>query len=110
MVLPRSKRQRVNLTIQRIAALTCVPGKGEAILWDAMVSGLGVRAYPSGRKTYFVQYRIDGGGRKAQQRRLALVSVRTVVAVAVVVDGVRARERRPVIQVVLVPEMLRAPS
>ena len=78
MVLPRPKRQRVNLTIQRIAAVTCVPGKGEAILWDAMVSGLGVRAYPSGRKTYFVQYRIDGGGRRAQQRRLALDDVDSI--------------------------------
>jgi integrase len=53
-------------------------GKGELILLDAVVSGLAVRVYPSGRKSFFVQYRVDGGGRGAPQRRLALGDVSAI--------------------------------
>jgi hypothetical protein len=44
------KSARVNLTVQRIVEATCPPGKSEAILQDAVVPGLGVRVYPTGRK------------------------------------------------------------
>jgi integrase len=77
-VFPKLKRQRVNLTVQRIASLSCAPGAREAYLWDAAVAGFGVRAYPNGRKTYFVTYRSDGGGRKAPQRKLALGDVDSI--------------------------------
>jgi hypothetical protein len=45
------KSARVNLTVQRIVEATCPPGKSEAILQDAVVPGLGVRVYPTGRKS-----------------------------------------------------------
>ena len=78
-VFPKPNRQRVNLTIQRIASLRCAPGEREAYLWDAAVSGVErMRAYPSGRKTYLVTYRSGGGGRKAPQRRLALGDVNSI--------------------------------
>lgn len=36
-------------------------------LWDS-VAGFGVKALPTGKKVFVVKYRINGGGRKAQQR------------------------------------------
>ena len=77
-MFPKPNRQRVNLTVQRIASLRCAPGEREAYLWDAAVSRFGVRAYPSGRKTYLVTYRSGGGGRKAPQRKLALGDVDSI--------------------------------
>lgn len=40
-------------------------------LWDT-VAGFGVKALPSGKKTFVVKYRANGGGRGAQQRWLTL--------------------------------------
>ncbi len=37
------------------------PSRREAVLWDGVVSGLGVRALPSGRKTWFVHRRVGNG-------------------------------------------------
>lgn len=72
------KSARVNLTVQRIVEATCPPGKSEAILQDAVVPGIGVRVYPTGRKAYFIQYRADGGGRSAPQRRFSLGEVNAI--------------------------------
>lgn len=48
------------------------PGKGDPkngeFLWDSELRGFGCRVYPSGRKVYFVQYRLPNG----RQRRLRL--------------------------------------
>jgi hypothetical protein len=73
-----AKSARVNLTVQRIVDATCPPGKSEAILQDAVVPGLAVRVYRTGRKVFIIQYRTDGGGRSAPQRRLALGEVASI--------------------------------
>jgi len=36
----------------------------EYLIWDREISGFGVRVYPSGRKTYLVQYRSSGRTRR----------------------------------------------
>ncbi len=36
-------------------------GKEEVLLWDTELKGFGVRVFATGRKTYFVQYRNEGG-------------------------------------------------
>ena len=36
----------------------------EYFVWDREISGFGVRVYPSGRKTYLVQYRSSGRTRR----------------------------------------------
>jgi integrase len=49
-----------------VDALVCVDGKDREILWDSDLAGFGVAAFPSGTKTYLVQYRQDGRSRRAQ--------------------------------------------
>lgn len=36
----------------------------EYLVWDPEISGFGVRVYPSGRKTYLVQYHSSGRTRR----------------------------------------------
>ena len=48
------------ITDARARAFKAPPGR-EAVLWDGVVSGLGVRALPSGHKTWFVHRRVGNG-------------------------------------------------
>jgi integrase len=41
-------------------------------LWDSEIKGFGVRLRPNGRKTYIVEYRPGGGGRRAPKRRYTI--------------------------------------
>ena len=52
--------KRKAITDARARVFKAPPGR-EAVLWDGVVSGLGVRALPSGRKTWFVHRRVDDG-------------------------------------------------
>ncbi len=52
----------MRLTKTIVGKLVCPAGQTEAFYWDADVKGLGLRVYPSGRKTWILQYR-DAGGR-----------------------------------------------
>jgi len=51
---------RVKLTAGRIRDLSCPTEESQIFLWDSDVSGLAVRATPSGKKTFFFQGRIAG--------------------------------------------------
>ena len=51
---------RKAITDARARAFKAPPGR-EAVLWDGVVSGLGLRALPSGRKTWFVHRRVGNG-------------------------------------------------
>ena len=42
------------------------------IAWNDKLTGFGVRVYPSGRKSYIVNYRDGDGGRKAPNKRVML--------------------------------------
>ena len=59
--------KRTAITDARARAFTARPGR-EAVLWDGVVSGLGLRARASGRKTWIVHRRI---GNAVVKRTLA---------------------------------------
>jgi len=40
------------------------PGQGRKISWDDSIKGFGVRALPSGQKTYVLDYRLRGRRRR----------------------------------------------
>ena len=49
-----------------VDALSCPDGKDRGILWDDDLAGFGVIAFPSGAKTYIVQYRQNGQSHRCQ--------------------------------------------
>src|SRR6516225_8271655 len=48
-----------------------VPASVETFLWDDHLRGFGLRIYPSGRRSFVVQYRLRGG-RGGRTRRIVL--------------------------------------
>lgn len=67
---------KVKITNVSAEKLRGVPGVPATIYWDADLSGFGVRAYPSGKAVYFVQYRDKLG----KQAKLTLGDVSVVKA------------------------------
>jgi len=61
----------MNLTNRQIDNLKCQSSK-PVYLWDNKISGFGVKALPSGRKTFVLKYRAHFGGVGARQRWLKL--------------------------------------
>lgn len=72
---------KMRITKATVGKMVCPPGKTEVFFWDQEVSGLGLRIYPSGRKTWVLQYR-DKSGRT---RRIP-------IGLASAVDPVLARK------------------
>ncbi|WP_460018634.1 tyrosine-type recombinase/integrase [Magnetospira thiophila] len=48
------------------------PSEKPRIIWDSKLTGFGVKVMPSGSMSYLVNYRADGGGRKAPNRRMVI--------------------------------------
>ncbi len=46
------------------------PGERDTYLWDADLSGFGLKVTPTGGKVYLVQFRL--GGRKGRTRRVTI--------------------------------------
>lgn len=59
----------MEITARTVAAAE--PRDREYILWDDKLAGFGLRVFPTGRKTFIVQYRV-GGYRGAPQRRYTI--------------------------------------
>ena len=53
-------KDKENFTAGRVAAFKCELGKSQSILWDGKVAGLGLRATPSGAKSYIFQTKLHG--------------------------------------------------
>jgi len=54
------------ITKRFVESITPVDGK-ELLLWDSEVKGFGVRVFPTGRRTYFVQYRNQAARTRRQK-------------------------------------------
>ena len=52
------------ITKRAVDALKCPEDRDRIFLWDKDLSGFGVAAFPSGKKTYFIQYRQHGRTRR----------------------------------------------
>lgn len=55
---------RKRITKRAVDALRCPSGSDRIFLWDEDLSGFGVAAMPSGRKTYVAQFRHKGRSRR----------------------------------------------
>ena len=66
----RVARTRLTLTEPAVEALA--PGDRPWTAWDDRLTGFGVRVEPSGTKSFLVNYRTGGGGRKAPNKRVVL--------------------------------------
>ena len=66
----RVARTRLTLTEPAVEALE--PGDRPWTAWDDRLTGFGVRIEPSGTKSFLVNYRTGGGGRKAPNKRVVL--------------------------------------
>ena len=66
----RVARTRLTLTEPAVEALK--PGDRPWTAWDDRLTGFGVRVEPSGTKSFLVNYRTGGGGRKAPNKRVVL--------------------------------------
>ena len=53
------------ITKRSVDTLLCPPGRDREVLWDDDLAGFGVVAFPSGAKSYVVQYRRNGNSRRA---------------------------------------------
>ena len=60
------KASTVSLTKTLIDA--AVPGPARYIAWDSRLAGFGLRVETTGRKTFIIRYRAQGGGRTAPRR------------------------------------------
>ncbi|MXY33303.1 MAG: DUF4102 domain-containing protein [Boseongicola sp. SB0664_bin_43] len=66
----RVARVKVTLTKRSVDALE--PEDKSWIAWDDRLTGFGCRVQPSGTKSFIVNYRSGGGGRKAPNRRVVI--------------------------------------
>ena len=63
---------RLKLTLNKRSVEALRPGDKPFIAWDDRLTGFGVRVQPSGVRSYLVNYRAEGGGRRAANRRLVI--------------------------------------
>jgi integrase len=56
--------RHVRIAKKSVDALKCPLGKDRVFLWDKDLAGFGMAAFPSGKKTYVVQYRQHGRSRR----------------------------------------------
>jgi integrase len=66
------------LTDRTVTRLACPPDQQDVIFWDDELPNFGLRCYRSGNRVYLIQYRANGGGRRAPTRRFKLGDATTL--------------------------------
>jgi hypothetical protein len=67
-----------SLHITKSAVDAIAPERRTVIYYDRDLAGFGVRVAHSGRKSWIVEYRPDGGGRGVSSRRMTLGTTRAL--------------------------------
>ncbi len=78
---------RLKLTKRTVDAAGPRPDRYE--IWDSELPGFGLRIEASGKKTFIIRYRADGGGRKATRRKLTIGRYGVITP-----EGARAEARK----------------
>ena len=60
------------LTLTKRAVQVMMPRDKPWTAWDDKLTGFGVQVHPTGAKSFLVNYRTEGGGRKAPNKRIVL--------------------------------------
>ena len=69
---PGKRTAQIKLTLNKRSVEALRPAEKPFIAWDDRLTGFGVRVQPSGVRSYLVNYRAEGGGRRAANRRLVI--------------------------------------
>ena len=72
MAAPGKRVALVKLSLSKRSVDALAPKDQAWIAWDDRLTGFGVRVYPSGRKSWIVNYRAGDGGRKAPNKRIVI--------------------------------------
>ncbi|MAB61779.1 MAG: preprotein translocase [Pseudoalteromonas sp.] len=65
MAKSNNSTNRVNFTAERVRVFKCADNKKESFLWDSGCTGLGIRAYSSGKRSFIFQTSINGKTKRA---------------------------------------------
>jgi len=57
-----------------------VPRENRYVIWDSEIGGFGIRIFPTGTKTWILEYRPNGGGRDVDKSRIKIGSVTDITA------------------------------
>lgn len=56
------------------------PRASSYVLYDSVITGFGLRVFPSGTKTWILEYRSNGGGRKEHKKRFKIGNINDLTA------------------------------
>ncbi|MBB3965728.1 site-specific integrase [Rhizobium metallidurans] len=69
-----------NQKLTKTVADDALPKDKRYVIWDTEIAGFGLRVYPTGSKSWILEYRPDGGGRDVDKRRLKLGTSKEITA------------------------------
>jgi integrase len=79
-VATQGKWNVATIKLTKSVADSAAPRKDSYVLFDSIITGFGLRVFPSGTKTWILEYRPNGGGRKADKKRLKIGSAKDLTA------------------------------